>query len=448
MQQASEFLSNPQPRARWMRLDTAQLLKRFFFCERSLLVSQAAWIPAIGPLEFKTGLARFIWQSAETAHALRNRVFELRFPSRLLEEQGADHALVELFGAIRDSPSVPAFLLSIGTILLPALRDSYREYLQASDSIADGPTHRFLSVALSEKEEKIDAFEKWAESALSQNPELRQSALAWTEAVKNLMSAVGGVGVGPSPAALTTGTLPGATTYVVPDRPARDPRFWPCRFYWPDVVDPAYPYGEGVRLQLRSAISHLNEVWAVEAGGVMLSAFADVLPWEWIHNAARWTYDESRHCRMGYERLMAWGFDPAEIPLGTYIYESASGEDPIYRLGMLYFFETKNIKHKPARAQLFHSYGDTVSEHDMDFDWADETMHAGYGKHWLKELLTVRGQDPGAYEKVREYCEKLVRDCVATVTLQETADIKRVAAALLDKAASKNDAGALLPPVR
>ena len=45
MPQASEFLSSQQPRARWMRLDTAQLLKRFFFCERSLLVSEAAWIP-------------------------------------------------------------------------------------------------------------------------------------------------------------------------------------------------------------------------------------------------------------------------------------------------------------------------------------------------------------------------------------------------------------------
>ena len=167
MSQASEFLSSPQPRARWMRFDTAQLLKRFFFCERSLLVSEAAWIPAIAPLDIKTGLARFIWQSAETADALRNRVFELRFPSRLLEEQGADHALIELFSAVKDSPSVPAFLLSIGKVLLPALRDSYREYLEASDSIADGPTHRFLSLALSEKTEQISAFEQWAESALA-----------------------------------------------------------------------------------------------------------------------------------------------------------------------------------------------------------------------------------------------------------------------------------------
>jgi len=188
-----------------------------------------------------------------------------------------------------------------------------------------------------------------------------------------------------------------------------------------------------MQLRMRSAISHLNEVWAIEAGGVILSAFADVLPWEWIRNSARWTYDESRHCRMGYERLMAWNVEPAKIPLGTYIYESASGEDPIYLLGMLYFFETKNIRHKPARAQLFHAYGDTLSEHDMDFDWADETMHAGYGKRWLRELLSVRGQDPATYDQVRERCEELVRSVVSTATAQEVAALKDVANALLTR---------------
>jgi uncharacterized protein DUF455 len=437
MAQASEFLSSRQPRARWMRFDTAQLLKRFFFCERSLLVSAAAWIPAIAPLEIKIGLARFIWQNAETAHTLRNRVFELRFPSRLLEEEGTDRNLIELFSAVKDSPSVPAFLLNLGEILLPALRDAYQAYLEASDPIADGPTHRFLSQALSEKAEQISIFEQWAESALARNPELSDCALAWTQTVAKRLSDVGGVGIVPSSAASVTGPLPGGKAYATPEKPARDSRFWPCRFYWPDVIDPAYPYGEGTQLQLRSAISHLNEVWAIENGGVMLGAFADILPWEWIHNAARWTYDESRHCHMGYERLMAWGLDPAEIPLGTYIYESASGEDPIYRLGMLYFFETKNIRYKPARAQLFHAYGDAVSEHDMDFDWADETMHAGYGKHWLKELLAVRGQDPTAYDQVRDRCEKLVSNYVGTARPDEVACIKKVASALIAQAQRK-----------
>jgi uncharacterized ferritin-like protein (DUF455 family) len=417
-----------------MRLDTAQLLKRFFFCERSLLISEAAWIPAIAPLAIKTGIAQFAWQGAETANALRDRVFELRFPSRILEEEGADHALIALFTAVKNSPSVQALLLSVGQVLLPALRDSYREYLEHSDAIADGPTHRFLSLALQEKSSQIKAFEDWAKSPQLHDAETREEAVAWTQSISEQLAQIGGVGVAP-PHESALAELPGMKPYSVPDRPARDARFWPCRFYWPDVVDPSYPYGEGMQLQLRSAISHLNEVWAIEAGGIMLSAFAYVLPWEWVRNAARWTYDESRHCCMGYERLMVWGLDPAEIPLGTYIYDSASGEDPIYRLGMLYFFETKNIRHKPARTKLFHEYGDSLSEHDMDFDWADETMHAGFGKHWLKELLAVRGEDPGEYERVRERCGTLVSNYVSTATAQEIADIKRVAGSLLAKAA-------------
>jgi Protein of unknown function (DUF455) len=435
MSQASEYLLSQQARARWMRFDTAQLLKRFFFCERALLVSEAAWIPAIAPLEIKTGLARFIWQSAETADALRDRVFELRFPSRLLEEEGTDQALAELFGAVKNAPSLPAFLLSVGKVLLPVLQKSYQAYLEASDAIADGPTHRFLSLAISEKCEQISAFEQWAESELERSPGLHESALGWKQAVADRLTELGGVGVGASPSVPAWRPLPGSITYVVPLQPARDPRFWPCRFYWPDIVDPAYPYGEGMQLQLRSAISHLNEVWAIEAGGVILSSFANVLPWEWIHDSARWTYDESRHCRMGYERLMAWGFSSGEIPLGTYIYESASGEDLIYLLGMLYFFETKNIRHKPARAQLFHAFGDMLSEHDMDFDWADETMHAGYGKHWLKELLAIRGQDAEAYDQIRKRCGELVTDFVSTATPNEVAGIKEVASALITKAA-------------
>ncbi|HUO33749.1 MAG TPA: DUF455 family protein [Candidatus Acidoferrum sp.] len=436
MSQTAAFLSSAQPRARWMRNDVAQLLKRFFFCERSLVVSAAAWIPAVAPLEIKIGLARYIWQSAETAHALRNRVFELRFPNRILEEQGADRTLIDLFDSIKESPSVPAFLQSVGRVLLPSLRDAYKEYLDASDPIADGPTHRFLSLAHAEKIEQIAAFERWGDLVLAENPEFREEASSWSEAIADRLSAIGGVGVGqPPPTSTSWGKLPGAKAYSVPAQPARDSRFWPCRFYWPDVVDSSYPYGEGVQLQIRSAISHLNEVWAIETGALILSSFAHVLPWDLIHNSARWTYDEARHCQMGYQRLMSWGFEPAEIPLGTYIYESASGQDPIYRLGMLYFFETKNIRHKPTRAHLFHTYGDSLSEHDMDFDWADETIHAGYGRHWLKELLIVRGQDPNAHEEVRAHCMKLVSDCVGTATPEEVAAIRRVADALMAKAA-------------
>src|SRR5262252_9362937 len=196
MSERSTYLLNPQARARLMRFDTAQLLKRFFFCGRSLLVSMAAWIPIVAPLEIKTGLARFVWQSAETADALRDRVFELRFPNRLLEEEGADHVRIELFGSLKDSPSFAAFLLA-GKVLIPALRDAYKAYLEASDLIADGPTHRFLSLAISDREEQIDTFEHWAKSALFEKSDAREEALAWSRSVADRLRDLGGIGIDP-----------------------------------------------------------------------------------------------------------------------------------------------------------------------------------------------------------------------------------------------------------
>src|SRR5438093_1123019 len=128
----------------------------------------------------------------------------------------------------------------------------------------------------------------------------------------------------PSARWLTSGRRP----FALAQTPARDPSFTFARYYWPDIIDPQYPYGEGLGLQLRSAVSHLNEVWAVETGGAILQAFAETLGWEFILDAARWTYDESRHCRMGWQRLSDWGFAPVEMPLGSYIYDAPRGQDP------------------------------------------------------------------------------------------------------------------------
>jgi uncharacterized ferritin-like protein (DUF455 family) len=420
-------------RGLWMRHDTAHLLKRFFFCERALLLSQAAWLPKIPSLPVKLGFAQAIWEDALTADALRERIFELRYPSRLLEEEAGDAALVALYQNLVDSPSVPAFLLSLSKVLLPALRDAYAKYLDLSDPIADAPTRRFLMNALRDKTKQCEDTERWATEALAASGDSSE-ARQWADAMAERMKALGGIAVADKPASVTLEPLQGSVPYSIPDKPARDPRFWPCRFYWPDNVDPQFPYGEGTALQLRSAISHLNEVWAIETGGIILSSFAKSLPWEWVRDAARWTYDESRHCHMGYDRLLQWGFQPQEIPLGTYIYESTAAQDPIYRLGMLFFFETKNIHKKQVRSRLFRSYGDAVSEHDMDFDWADETMHAGFGKHWLKEILALGDRSGLTPEAVHARCSQLVDLFVATATPDEVNELKQRSQDLLSKA--------------
>jgi len=427
------YIRVQEERAKLMRYDTAVILKRFFFCEHSLILSEAGWIPGIAPLDAKLALARIIWQDAMTADAMRQRVFELRYPSRLMEKEG-EEPLIQLLDEARNAPSALAFVYALVKVLKPALARAYRAYLQLADTIGDGPSIRFMDLAAREKEQQLTELEALLPTLFDAGPDARAQAEAWAAEVEQHLVRLGGIGLDPVEAeAGVPVELPGRVPFGVAQVPARDPRFIRVRFYWPDMIDPTYPYGEGLRLQVRSAISHLNEVWAVEACAAFLFAFAHDLGWEFVHDAARWVYDESRHCRMGYERLVSWGYQPGELPLGTYIYDAAKDQDPIYRLGMLFFFETKNISKKPKRAEAFAEYEDRLSQHDMDFDWADETIHAHYGKQWLTRLLQVRGDDRKP-EDVRARCEELIAAVVADASEEERAQIRAIADRLVAKA--------------
>ncbi len=353
------------------RLDTAQTLTRFFYRERAVALACGGWIPRVPRLESKAELGRTVWESALAADALRERVFELRYPSRFIEEQ------VEEIGL--DGPDDLRSLIG-------RLRDDYRAYLDGGDELADGPSLRIVAAAHEDKERQA-------------------RALAELEALAG-------------------------------EDPARDERYFLSSFYWPDALDPSYPYGEGVALQLRSAVSHLNEVWAVETAGLILHDLASELGWDFTRDAARWLYDETRHMLMGARRLEAWGFEPAQIPLGGYIYEACAGQDPIYRLGMLGYFETKNIGRKRERAEAFDAMGDSTSKGDMEFDWADETLHAEYGRRWLRRLLQARGEDPKSWPAVLERCEQLVQERVARATPEELERIRACADALVEAASA------------
>ncbi|MBP1992136.1 DUF455 family protein [Paenibacillus eucommiae] len=418
-------------RGKYMRYDTAVILKRFYLCERMLVVGQAGWLPGIPYFDIKTTLPKLLWEDAMTGHALRERVFELRFPSRILET-GEDQPLIDFLKSVTHAPSALAYLMVVSRLIKPAMKEAYRSYLDLADEIGDGPTYRFMELAIEEKTKHIEHLENFIPIILDHTPEAERSvAEQWFNQQKNVWEQVGGISL---ETPYQVEGIQAVEAFVPSEIAVREDRFIPVRFYWPDNIDATFPYGSGFQLQLRSAVSHMNEVWAVENAGFILCAFADTLGWDYIYDAARWLYDESRHCRMGYERLKSWGFEDAELPLGTYIFDSCRGQDPIYRLGMLFYFESKNIGKKIDRIKNFEKMNDRMSQHDMDFDWADETIHTSYGKTWLSALLKKRGLDPDDYTKTRDVCESLVKETLKTATPEEMEQIRGIAHRMYVKA--------------
>lgn len=404
------------------RVDSAAVLKRFFHLERTLTLAFSAWIPAARRLETKSAMSKATWENALAADALRNRVFELKYPDRNLD-LGPDAPLVRLYEAAQHAPGSTALLHCLETVLLPALQRAYAEYLAASDDVADGPTHRILTQALRDHADQAEALR----AARSAEGALRDNDMTWARAMADHLSALAEGHESPE-------VVPPGRRWELAETPGRDERYFANPFYWPDNFDPNYPYGHGLRLQLRSAVSHLNEVWAVDTAAANLVNLSAELGWEFTADAARWLYDESRHMNMGRVRLERWGLTPAEIPLGGYIYDACRGEDPLLRLAMLAYFETKNIGKKRDRAEEFHALGDEASARDMDFDWADEGIHASYGRKWMKAALERRGRSPEDWHDLVARCEALVAGRVAAGTPEQRAALLDRTDALIERA--------------
>jgi hypothetical protein len=420
-------------RGRLMRKDTAELLARIFFAERSLVIGQAGWVAALERIEEKSAQSRVLWEDSLAAADVRNRILELRYPRR---EINPEHhlAVIAFFDEVRNAPSPGAWLLALARALKPALIAAFEHLDRLSDRVSDGPTHLLMRHALADLRDQVPELEMLAEARLESRPDERDSAESWVAEIEARLSAMGqSLLDAPTTASGGEQKLKGRRQFEIPNTPGRDPGFRRVRFYWPHIIDPSYPSDSGVYLQLRSAIGHVNEAWASEIVAVTLYTFADQLEWDFIADLARWTYDEGRHCLMGYKRLLAWGFKPEDIPLGDYIYRAARSDDPIYGLGLLHYFETKYINRTRERIQTFTDYHDTISQHDYEFDWADETHHAGYGHRWLEALLAGRYKGQ-TLDGVLERCGQLVDEVVATATEAERQELLACATNLMRNA--------------
>ena len=121
------ILKSSNTRTKLMRRDTAEILTRVFFVERSLIISQAGWITRVPRIEHKALLARALWEDAVAADTLRERVFELRYPRRDINLD-LHTAIVGLVDEARNAPTPEAFVAGLVSVLKPAVLNALNTY--------------------------------------------------------------------------------------------------------------------------------------------------------------------------------------------------------------------------------------------------------------------------------------------------------------------------------
>lgn len=414
-------------RARLMVGECATILKRFYFLQREMVLMQAGWMPGTEHWQSKLLLPEFLWEDALIARDLRERVLELRYPERRIVA-GDDQPLLDRWRSFRDAPNSAAFLLALYQVIKPALRQAYQGYLDVADRLDDSPTIRILKQAVEDIDEQLARWREAQADADATYPEHREVAGAWARGVAETIAKL------PGSWAISEriGSVPafepsrfGGKPFQISRTGKRDKRFPYALFPWPDSLDPKRGPGEGWELQVRQATHHLNEVWAAEMAAACVFDLLESAPSDFLEESVRWCYDEIRHCRMGFTRYKDWGFTMGEMPMGSFSYDAGAEADPVTRLGIIYYFESTYIHTKSERTKIFAAFGDRVSSHDMDFDWADELIHSYYGTRWLKHFLAEKGESrgPNDIKKDAEACVQAIRarateaDRIATETL-------------------------------
>jgi hypothetical protein len=392
--------------------DASRTLKRFYVAERQLMRILAGWFIKTSPWEIKYRLAADMWQTTQSADALRARVLELRYPRRDVDKK-YDPEVMAFTGELAKAATLRAFIAGVYNVALPALVEEYNAYLRRTDLLDDAPTAYRLPHIITDKLAQI---ERMRLLAATLSGEEDQAVAEWCDYLRRYLASIGGFGgLGERSAAPGDHPCAGRADYHVPMDVRRDERFRPSLYHLPheNKYDKAGQKAwkriemldKRVAMQVWSAISHFNEIWAGEIPASVLYELNDQ-PWDFYLDLTRWVWDESRHSMMGYRAMQGWGWDiPALIPYGHAQYTALIHLPPAQRLALLYYYEEGLLRSgtKQTELKILESAKDDGSIQDMDYDWADEAIHVSYGFKWLRHLL---GDDNAGHEELKRLTDE------------------------------------------
>ncbi len=400
-------------------------LKRCYVAERELMRTLAAWFVDTSQWDIKRQLASDMWQTSRHADMLRIRILELRYPRRDVDKK-YDADVLAWTAEFAKGSHTEEFVAGIYGAVLPEMVRAYSHYLEQTDYLDDAPTVYILRHIIIDKQAQIERMHTLAAEIA---PDLFVSAQAWTAYLHGYVSSMGGV-AGDGAKSTKPTQYADRPAYGIQRQVTRDARWRPSLFHLPhenkyDVEGrQAWQHIEKldkrVAMQVWSAISHFNEIWAAEVVAASMWDFTNET-WDFYLDLARWAWDETRHSTMGFRALEGWGWDVADlIPWGNAMYNAMGPMPPIQRLAILYFYEEGLLRAgtKQIEIKILESAQDDGSVQDMDFDWADEAIHVSYGFKWLRHLL---GDDNAGKEELKRLTDE-ARAIVAQFVLDHKDD--------------------------
>ena len=138
----------------------ARRVRNFRYAEEWIMMILGGWVATVPELPVKTGLGRIIWETAQAADKLGNRLPELRCGTRSVSASEAPNEGFAAFVRSIAEPESPGQtiekLTGVFDVFLPHLAETFERTCAETDPIADAPTVKILEESLADARRHID----------------------------------------------------------------------------------------------------------------------------------------------------------------------------------------------------------------------------------------------------------------------------------------------------
>lgn len=397
-------IQNPYSVGEYSVEKNAQVIQRYRYIHENLITIAAGHLSAREDWNLKVALGKHLYEDAEATDKLRNRLSQLRTSPQFVNRD-PDPSLSLLMEELIQAKNDLELTIGIYDVIKPALIQIYKKHIAETQQIVDQPTIRILRSILIDLEEQVE----WGQEiikVLLQTNVYPEGADEFREKLQSFLIAAGGIDGLQEKSFSLPHRWRSHNAYKLPIKSVRDPRkMGPTTFSRTSVSNP--PENQIQANLLFMMRVRQEEMTAAELiAGVIFSQ--KNMPWEFYHDLAIHLWDEIRHALFGQAALEAEGIDWMSQPQYTSDYDINAHKLPGVQYTWLSIGIEEGAMTRTGKRAEYEFCRDEAKHPLMtqfqDYDWADEVVHANFGRKWTPDLI---GEN---IEFVREVAKKELED--------------------------------------
>jgi hypothetical protein len=387
-------------------------LLRFHWIEMEIMEILASWSETMIYVPLRAGVGKQMWEQAQHCDRIGWALRNLRHLGRVVIAPAPANELVRFCEALHATREPLLRLVGMYRVLIPALAEAQRSYLDATDRLADGTAVEALSFAVANH----DGQRLWAEQMLASfltTPAIAREAAEFEHHQRQALLAAGSLDPdGPRAYFLpyhgwpehdealgARGDLPAAHgqwrssgyTYRKSFEPGVTRLLWDERFHYADSPTElerkeAPDSVEGLTHWLHDLFH--GECQTVDRMGWLLADFPD-LPWAMRKDMAQQAWEEARHIQLDALLIEHLGGKLGSYPFPPYFgHLRRDHHHPVAHL------VTGNIIGEGSAAaetnkalRSTRSWANQWLREGLEHLSGDEVVHINFGKTWARHLV-------------------------------------------------------------